>query len=288
MAEGFRRKLNTGETNTWCPGCPDHMIEEAAKQTVAKLIDEKKFKHTDFAMTADIGCHAKIFDYFNISGIYCLHGRALPTAIGMKLGNPNLKVLTFVGDGALYSEGMEHWIHAFVHNPDMTLIVHDNQAFSLTTGQASPTSPKGFAKSKAEPMGVQDRAINPLAIALASGATFIARTNARDIKHMVETFTKAIEHKGFSYVEVMQDCIIFNLDINNKDNLMYKVPDNKDLERAKFLVGEYDYNKKEGKIPLGILYQSTGDITLEEKWPQLKALMEKKLNWQDKDKISFV
>lgn len=260
--------LNTTAENTWCPGCPNYMILAAVKQTVINLVNKKKFKHTDFCMTTDIGCHAKIFDYLNLSGINCLHGRALATGIGIKIGNPNLKLLTFAGDGAQYSEGMAHFIHAFKYNADMTLIVHDNQSFSLTTGQPTATSQQGYI-SKSEPMGVFDRPINPLQLALASNATFIARTNARDIPHMVEVLTKAVLHKGFSYVEIIQDCLIFNIDANGKDKMMYKVPDNQDKKKAEKLVKEFDYNSKTGKIPIGILYQ-TREKTLEEKWPQLK------------------
>jgi 2-oxoglutarate/2-oxoacid ferredoxin oxidoreductase subunit beta len=257
-----KKSLSTKETVTWCPGCPNHMILEAVKQTIAN----SNYKQTDFAMTTDIGCHAKIFDYLNLSGIYCLHGRAIPTAIGITMANPNLKVLTFAGDGAVYSEGISHFIHAFRYNPNMTLILHDNQSFSLTTGQPSPTSQQGYI-SKSNPLGVKDRPINPLKIALASNATFIARTNARDIPHMIETFSKAINHNGFSFVEVIQDCLIFNK--GNKQNQMYKIKDNKDKKEAEILTEEFDYNSKKGKIPLGTIYQSK-EPTLAEKRPQIK------------------
>jgi len=266
--------------NTWCPGCPNNMILDSFKQTIANFIDSKKYKKEDFAITTDIGCHAKIFDYLTLSGFYSLHGRAIPTGIGIKLGNPNLKVITFAGDGAVYSEGVEHFIHACKYNADTTLILHDNQSFSLTTGQPTPTTQQGFV-SKSEPLGVFDKPINPLKLALASNATFIARTNARDMKHMVEVFTKAINHKGFSFVEVMQDCLIFNLDINNKDSIMYKIKDNADKKLAEKLTDEYDYNSKNGKIPLGIIYQSK-EPSLEDKWPKLRDLMKRKVGWVEK------
>lgn len=270
----MKPNLNTTSENTWCPGCPNHMILAATKQTITKLIESNKAKQTDFAITTDIGCHAKIFDYINLSGIYCLHGRALPTAIGMKLGNPALKVLAFVGDGAMYSEGMAHFVHAFKHNANMTLILHDNQSFSLTTGQPTPTSQQGYI-SKASPLGTFDRPFNPIKLALASNATFVARTSARDIQHMVETFTKAIKHNGFSFVEIIQDCLIFNKDANNKDNKMYKIPDNKNKQLAEQLSDKFDYNSKLGKIPIGVIYQSN-ERSLEEKWPQLKKKLNKK------------
>ena len=282
--------LSTSQPITWCPGCPNHMILEAVKQTISNLIatpnksisqataglpakrsaSEAVYQRSglDFCITTDIGCNSKIFDYLNLSGIYCLHGRAIPTAIGITLGNPNLKVIAFAGDGGVYSEGISHFIHAFKYNPNMTLILHDNQSFSLTTGQPTPTSQQGYI-SKSEPLGVQDKPLNPIKLALASNATFIARTNARDIKHMVEIFTKAIAHNGFSFVEVIQDCLIFNLESNNKDERMYKIKDNKDKKTAEKLADQFDYNGKTGKIPLGVIYQSD-EKSLAEKWPQLK------------------
>jgi 2-oxoglutarate/2-oxoacid ferredoxin oxidoreductase subunit beta len=280
MNEKIKQNLSTNAKITWCPGCSNYMVLEAVKQTISKFIEEKKYKQTDFAIATDIGCHAKIFDYLNLSGLNCLHGRAIPTAIGMKIGNPNLKVLTFAGDGAVYSEGIEHFIHAFRYNPEMNLILHDNQSFSLTTGQPTPTTQQGYI-SKSEPFGVFDKPFNPLKIALASGATFVARTNAKDIPHMIETFTKAINHKGFSFVEVIQDCLIFNLEANNKDKFMYKISDCHNKQRAEKLADEFNYNSKEGKIPIGIIYQTT-EPTLEEKWPQLKELMDKKKSWKAK------
>lgn len=256
-------KLNTKEEITWCPGCTNFMLYEAFKQTIAKLIDTKKHKQADFAITTDIGCHAKIYDYLNLTGINCLHGRALPTALGITIGNPKLKVVTFAGDGAVYSEGIAHFNHAFRYNADMTLILHDNQSFSLTTGQSTPTSQKGYI-TKMKPYGEENNPFNPIKIALGCGATFVARTNARDIPHMVEIFTKAIEHKGFAFVEVIQDCIIFNKEVNNRDKFMYKIKDNTNYEKAKQISEEYDYNLKIGKIPMGVIYKKN-EPTLQEK-----------------------
>src|SRR3989304_5486877 len=194
-------ELRTEEKITWCPGCPDHMILESSRRALLSLMDQG-YKRENFAMVAGIGCHGKIFDYLNISGVYGLHGRALPTAIGVKIGNPNLNVIVFAGDGDTYSEGMEHFIHTCRFNPDMTLIVNDNQSFSLTTGQATPTSQLGF-KTKAEPLGEFNKPFNPILLALSAGATFIARCNARDLDHTQEIIEEAIKHKGFSFIEII-------------------------------------------------------------------------------------
>jgi 2-oxoglutarate/2-oxoacid ferredoxin oxidoreductase subunit beta len=276
--QSTKEKLRTNLEITWCPGCPNHMTLEAIKTTLAKLIDEKYARHEDIVMATGIGCHPKLFDYLNIGGIYGLHGRVLPTALGMKLGNPNLIVLGFAGDGDTYSEGMEHFIHAARFNSDMTMFVSDNQSFSLTTGQPTPTTQQGY-KSKANPYGEFNRPLNPVKLALAAGATFIARVNARDIKHSAEIFEKAIKHKGFSFVEIIQDCLIFNTENGNKDALMYKI-ENSNKAKAEELANEWDYNSKSGKIPIGIIYQAE-QPTLEDEWPQLKKLKEKGVGWKN-------
>jgi len=271
-------QLQTKNTITWCPGCPNFMILVAVKQALSELI-KNGYKQEDFAMTADIGCNSKIFDYLNISGIYGLHGRSIPTAEGIKLGNPNLHVLSFNGDGGAYAEGISHFIHACRYNMNMTMIVHDNRTFSLTTGQATPTSETCY-KTKAEPLGEFNEPLNPIKLALVSGATFIARCNARDIPHTAQILELAIKHKGISFVEILQDCLVFNLEVNNLDKNMYKIQPNSDIEKAMKLADEWNYNNTTGKIPIGIIYQIKKP-TLEEKWPQIKELMDKKINWKN-------
>ena len=273
-----KEKLSTKQVNTWCPGCPNHFTLEAVKRALAKLIDNKFTKQENIVMSTGIGCHPKIFDYINIGGIYGLHGRVLPTCLGMKLGNPNLTVLGFAGDGDTYAEGMGHFIHACRYNADMTMFVSDNQSFSLTTGQPTPTTQQGY-KSKANPLGTFDRPLNPLKLALASGASFIARVNARDIVHSSEIFEKAIKHKGFSFIEIIQDCLIFNVEINNKDKMMYKISDNKDKKQAEKLADEWNYNGKNGKIPIGVIFEEQRQ-TLSDEWPQLKGLKKKGEGWK--------
>jgi len=263
---------------TWCPGCPDHMILESSRRALLSLT-KKGFKKENFAMVCGVGCHGKIFDYMNISGFYALHGRAIPTAMGIKFGNPNLNVMVFSGDGDTYSEGIAHFIHACRTNPNITLIVNNNQAFSLTTGQATVTSQLGY-KTKAEPLGAVSHPINPIHLALSTGASFVARCNARDIEHTQLVIEKAMAHKGFSFVEILQDCIVFNLEVNERDKHMYKLPDKKrSLKKALALAGEFDYNLNHGKIPLGVFYEDNRE-SLEEKWPQLVRLMKARKGWK--------
>jgi len=262
-----KEKLKTAAQITWCPGCVNFAVLESFKRAVLRLINEGA-KQEDFAIVTGIGCHGKIFDYINLSGIYGLHGRVLPISLGIKLGNPNLKVIGFSGDGDAYAEGISHFIHTARYNPDLTYIVHDNQTFSLTTGQSTPTSKQGF-KSKVEPFGVLNRAINPLKLAFDSGATFIARCNPSDIKTTANLIEQAIKHQGFSFIEMMQSCIIFNKDVSKFSQFMYNIDANHDKLKAQHLINEWDYNKKQGKIPIGIIYQ-VREPTLEEKRQQLK------------------
>ncbi|MBI2038647.1 MAG: 2-oxoacid:ferredoxin oxidoreductase subunit beta, partial [Candidatus Nealsonbacteria bacterium] len=127
--------LNTKEENTWCPGCPNFVILETTKKALAELANEGKISIQNTAVVTGIGCHAKTFDYLDISSFYGIHGRVLPTALGIKLGNPNLTVLGFGGDGDTYAEGLDHFIHNCRYNVDIKMFVHNNQVFALTVGQ---------------------------------------------------------------------------------------------------------------------------------------------------------
>lgn len=240
-------EFRTNSEITWCPGCPDHMILESVRRALVSLTKEGYKK---FTMACGIGCHGKIFDYLDIDGVYGLHGRTIPTAIGIKLGDPKRNVIAFGGDGDTYNEGMEHFIHACKNNHNITLVVHDNRAFSLTTGQATATSQAGY-KTKAEPAGT-GRPLNPIHLALAANATFVARCNARDIDHTQEVIERAVKHNGFSFVEILQDCLVFNQSVNNKDKLMYKI---KTAELDQALKNARKYNYDGGKIPIGIFYE---------------------------------
>ncbi len=250
------KKINLSTKNeiTWCPGCTNFMVLESVKRTLKNII-ASGIKQKNIAMATGIGCHGKIFDYLNLSGIYGLHGRVLPVALGIKLGNPKLVVLGFAGDGDTYAEGMSHFIHAGRYNANITLIVNNNQSFSLTTGQATPTSQQGY-KTKAQPLGEFNHPINPIKLALASGATFVARCNAQDIEHTSKILEQAIKHKGFSFIDIIQNCLVFNLEMNNLDNLMYKINNKNNMKKAMELAEKWNYNSRKIKIPIGIFYQT--------------------------------
>jgi len=249
-------EIKTKTKPTWCPGCSNFLILESVSRAVQSLI-KQGWKKEEFVITTDIGCNSKIYDYLNLSGIYGLHGRSLATAVGVKLGNPKLNVIAFQGDGGAYDEGISHFIHACKRDNNVTLLVHDNQSFSLTTGQPTATTQEGY-KSKASPSGFKEKPLNPIKLALASGTTFIARCNPFDVDDTARIIEAAVKHRGFSFVELMQKCLIFNTGINSLEKLMHKVNDNNDEEKAYKLADEWDYNTaKTGhdKIPIGILYE---------------------------------
>lgn len=271
--------INTNAKPTWCPGCYNFQILAGVKNVLAKKIQASKSKD-NFALVTGIGCHGKMFDYINLNGINTLHGRVLPTCLGMKVGNPNLNVIGISGDGDAYAEGMEHLIHAARYNSDIKYLVHDNQVFALTVGQPTPTTELGF-KDKTTPQGVKMQPMNPIKLMLNAGASFVARVFA-DVKQVEQVLEAALEHKGFAFIEIIQPCIIFHPDIGVKEKtyqLEEKKHDKTSMEEALKRAEEFDYNTI-SKIPLGIFYQKQRE-TFEDKFPQLKALKEKKLSWKD-------
>ncbi len=189
-------------------GCGNFGILAAVKKAYQSLTNDGVHEE-DIVMTAGIGCHGKIFDYLNISGVYGLHGRALATAQGIKLANPNLKVITFGGDGDSLGEGLEHTLFAAKRNIDLTLILHNNGTYGLTTGQASPLSYIGY-KGLSTPYGNVEIPFNPLSLMLEAGATFIARSYSAKIEHLSMMIHRAVLHKGFSFIEVLQPCVSYN------------------------------------------------------------------------------
>jgi 2-oxoglutarate ferredoxin oxidoreductase subunit beta len=262
--------FNTKEINTWCPGCPNFVILQSVKAALADLVNEKKVKPKNIAMASGIGCHAKIFDYLNVSGFYGLHGRVLPLCLGMKVANPELTVLGFGGDGDTYAEGISHFIHNCRYNADLTMVVHNNKVFALTTGQATPTSEPGFV-SRATPLGVKEVPLNPIALALVSGATFVARGYAFDTQHLKGLIKRAVGHKGFALVDVLQPCISFHDFKDYAEERIYKLDSNhdtSDFRAALKKAQEWDYSvRKDAKIPIGVFYK-TKRPTFEEQWPQ--------------------
>jgi len=249
-------KLETNIINTWCPGCGNFGILQAVKLVVNELIS-KGTPRENIVIVTDIGCNSKIADYLNLSSFYSLHGRSVITAMGIKMANPELQVIVFTGDGAALEEGVSHLIHAAKRNSDINVIMHNNRLFALTTGQFTAVSPKGF-KGKSTPEGSVEEPINPLELMMASNSSFIARGYSSKIEHLKNLIIEAVNHKGFSFIEVMQPCVTFFNNIQFLNEKVYEAvnPELESREKALALIKEWNYNG-DGKIPLGILFKKS-------------------------------
>src|SRR5512136_2460358 len=186
------RPLITDAKNTWCPGCGNFSIQHTLKNVLADMEQEGQ-SLDNVVLVSGIGCHAKIADYLNINSFYSIHGRTLPVATGIKLANPRLKVICCAGDGDCYAEGLDHLIFGAKRNIDITVIIHNNRVYGLTTGQYTPTSPLGF-RGRSTPEGTPEEPFNPLTLMLASGATFIARGTSRGMELLKRLIRGAITH----------------------------------------------------------------------------------------------
>lgn len=242
------RKLISSKENTWCIGCGNFGLFAAVRRTIQAL-HEAGTPMADIVMSAGIGCHGKMFDYLEISGIFGLHGRAVAAASGIQLANPKLKIIVFGGDGDSLGEGLEHTLFAAKRNIDLTLILHNNGNYGLTTGQASPLSTLGF-RGLTTPMGNVERPFTPVTLMMEAGASFVARSYTSKIDHLSQTMLQAINHKGFSFVEVLQPCVTYNNTYqlyNEHCQIMDDIP--KDEEDARKLAKSTD------PIWLGIYHQ---------------------------------
>jgi len=247
--------LDTYAKNTWCPGCGNFGILAALKMAISSLLTSGLPKE-NIVVVSGIGCSSKIIDYLNLNSFSSLHGRPITSAEGIKLGNPNLKVIVCAGDGGTYNEGISHLIHAAKRNSDVTVLVHDNRAFALTVSQFTATSPKGF-KGSSTPKGSLEEPFNPLELVFSAGGTFIARGYALKLEGLKDLILKAIEHKGFSFLEILQPCITFFDTREFYQKRVYELKDHNFQSREEALakIREWDYKNDSGKIPLGIFYK---------------------------------
>lgn len=241
-----------GHTGTWCPGCGDWGISLSIKSALTQL----NLDPSSVVVMFDIGCSGNMNDVLNAYAMHTLHGRSIPPGIGVKLANHALPVVCIGGDGGLFGEGGNHFLHACRGNHDLTVIMHDNSVYGLTTGQVAPTAAHGFV-AKSTPQGLIEMPINPLAFAITSGATFVAQSFAGDTKHVTEMIKKGIDHKGFSFVNVLQPCVTFNK-INTYKyyyERIYKLGESYDATNFRLAVSEA-LNMNEEKYPLGVVYSS--------------------------------
>ncbi len=256
--------------NTWCPGCGNFSIQAALKGVFTDL-NAGEVPVEKVVLVAGIGQHGKLFDFMNLNSFYSLHGRTIPVATGIRLANPDLNVVCVAGDGDCYAEGLDHLIFAAKRNLDVTVLVHNNRVYALTTGQYTPTSVRGF-RGRSTPAGIQESPINPLELMLASGASFIARGYTGRREQLQNLIREAILHRGFSFVDILQVCVTYNNLTKYYNSHVYdwKEDDTEDYTAALEKAREWDYDH-DSKIGLGILYRHDAP-TYEEAYPVTEPL----------------
>ncbi len=254
-----------GVEPAWCPGCGNFPILKTLKTTFERM----QLKPHEVSMFSGIGQAAKTPHYFNANLFDGLHGRSIPAAIGAKIVNPKMVVIAESGDGDMYGEGGNHMMHAIRRNPNITVLVHNNQVYGLTKGQASPTSEPGF-QSKIQTGGCQNTPVNPMTLALTLKAGFVARAFSGDQEHLSEIIEKAINFRGFALVDILMPCVTFNK-INTfawYKKRVYKLEDEgwETNNRCKAYGKASEWGER---IPTGVIY-SQQRSTYEELVPTLK------------------
>ena len=248
---------------TWCPGCGDFAIWNCIKQALV----QEELGPMDVVLCFDIGCNSNMADKINAYVFKGLHGRAIPLAAGIALANQNIPVIAVGGDGGTFDEGIQHFIHAIRSNYNMTLILHNNCDFGLTTGQATPTTPVGQRMNGAA-YGVVESRLNPTQLALTLGASFVAKGFTGAIPQLITLIRAGIKHQGFSYVEVLQHCPTYNSFQDHKwiADRVYDINLDKkykgDIKSAMELT---DYSQP--KIATGILYEDTASKSFIDRLP---------------------
>ncbi len=273
---------------TWCPGCGDYAVLNALQHALTDL----QLEPWNVLIVSGIGCSSNLPHFLSTYGFHAIHGRAVAVAEGAKLANPDLHVIVTGGDGDGYGIGVGHFIHAMRRNLDLTYIVMNNEIYGLTTGQASPTSEMGM-KTKSTPLvGVIENPIDPIALALSTGATYVARAFSGDVKQMSELVAQGIEHHGFSLIDAMSPCVTYNK-INTYDFFRQRVYDlNKeghdpsDLKAAFLKALEWPVMQRD-RIPLGLFYRNDKLPTYEDLEPAYKKgnPVRQRLGVEDGDEI---
>jgi 2-oxoglutarate ferredoxin oxidoreductase subunit beta len=258
----------------WCPGCGNFGILEALNRALIKM----EIEPHQVLLVSGIGQAGKLPHYTRGNVFNSLHGRPVPPAIGAKIANPELIVIAVSGDGDAYGEGGNHFLHAARRNHDITYLVHNNQVYGLTKGQASPTSDVGFI-TKTTPYGATSP-VNPIALAIVSGASFVGRGFAGDIDHLSNVIKKGITHRGFALIDILQPCVSFNHKntfqwyrerVYKLEDERYDPSDKKAAMEKAFIWGE--------RIPIGIIYEENLPV-YEDQLPALSdgPLVKKKID----------
>jgi len=249
----------------WCPGCGDFSVLSALQAALFEL----GLKPHQVLVVSGIGCSSNLPGFINTYGMHTLHGRSLPVAVGAKLGNHELKVIATGGDGDGYGIGGNHFVHTMRRNIDLTYIVMDNQIYGLTTGQVSPTSIKGM-KTKTTPHGSVENPINPIPMAIACGATYVARGFSGKQKHLVDLIKGAIQHRGFALVDVFSPCVTYNKDNTYQFfNPRVKILEEQGHDPTNFHAAMDAAYKWGDEIPIGLFWKRTDLPSLEELEPVL-------------------
>lgn len=240
-----------GEFETsWCPGCGNFSIVKSIKEALAGL----DLAPHDVMVSSGIGQAAKTPHYMNCHMFNGLHGRSLPVAQGMKMANPEMTVLCESGDGCSYGEGGNHFLAAIRRNMDITLLVHNNQIYGLTKGQGSPTTGKGHV-TKTQPDGVMSDAFNPVAVAVAMKAGFVARAFSGEPDHLVDMIQAGIRHKGFALIDILQPCVSFNK-VNTFGWYKERCYELEDHDASDWAAALAKADEFEDSIPLGVIYET--------------------------------
>lgn len=264
----------SGKAPTWCPGCGNFAILTAAKQALVEL-DIEPYR---VVMVSGIGQAGKLPHYTRCNTLNVLHGRTLPAAAGAKMANPELVVIAVGGDGDGYAEGGNHFLHSMRRNHDITYLVHNNQVYALTKGQASPTSDQGFV-TKTSPRGAWTP-LNSLAVAIAAGGTFVARGFAGDVEHLVGLIKQGIQHRGLALIDILQPCVSFN---HRNTYAWYRErvyrlekPNHETDNKAMAFEKSQEWGDR---IPIGVIYREER-TTFEEQIPALRkgSLVKQKID----------
>jgi 2-oxoglutarate ferredoxin oxidoreductase subunit beta len=236
----------------WCPGCGNFMIHQTVKEVLAEL----ELDPRDTVFVSGIGQAAKMPQYIRVHYLNSLHGRALPAATAVKACNPNLTVIAESGDGCMYGEGGNHFVHAMRRNPDITCLVHNNMVYGLTKGQASPTTQLGF-HTTIQNRGVVAQPFDPLATAVAANCSFVARAFAGDPDETKQIVKSAIQNRGFSLVDILQPCVSYNR-VNTfkwfKERSYYLDDDHDPTDRS----SAFEKAIERERLPLGVIYTREG------------------------------
>jgi 2-oxoglutarate ferredoxin oxidoreductase subunit beta len=260
-------ELYAGIESAWCPGCGNFPLLKAFKQALGEL----EIRPQDILVVSGIGQSSKFPHYLQCNTFNGIHGRTLPVGTGARLANPELKVVCVAGDGDCYGEGGNHLLAALRRNVDLALVVHNNQIYALTKGQATPTTDPGV-KTTLQPQGVYYQPLAALALAVSQGCSWVGRGSATDPEHLQELYKQAIAHKGFALLEVLQPCVTFNR-VNTYQwyrQRVYRVEETPDYDPENELWA-YQKAKEWGeRIPTGVIYRHPRPV-LEEAHPALAA-----------------